>query len=69
MWEEPSFELRDRPALARSIGRGGVTVLTPMLSYGLDDDAIEAAQRSLLSAYLVTEAQINLLLGTTHQWL
>jgi glycosyltransferase involved in cell wall biosynthesis len=52
MWEEPLFELRDRPALARSIGRGGVTVLTPMLSYGLDNDAVEAAQRSLLSEYL-----------------
>ena len=45
------FEVRERPDLARSTGRGGVTALTPMLPLGLDDDAVQDALRSLLDEF------------------
>jgi hypothetical protein len=55
LWEEPIFETRNSPGLARSIGRGGVHVLTPILPHGLNDDAIEVAQRALLDEYIYVQ--------------
>ena len=51
-WEEPLFEQRRSPELAKSTGQGGVAILTPLLPAGLSSENAIAAQRSLLREYV-----------------
>ena len=50
-WEEPIFETVEAPALKCSAKTAGVTVLTPVLSHGLSQSEVVAAQRTLLDRY------------------
>jgi UDP-galactopyranose mutase len=56
IWEEPLFEDGAESELLKSVGRGGVRVLTPLLPRDLKPEAIASAQRSLLNDYLVEQA-------------
>jgi hypothetical protein len=55
IWEEPIFEDSGISALARSIGRGGVRVLTPLLPRTLKPQEVVSAQRQLLNQYLIEQ--------------
>jgi glycosyltransferase involved in cell wall biosynthesis len=55
IWEEPVFEERGVSALALSIGRGGVRVLTPLLPRTLGPQGVVSAQRQLLNQYLAEQ--------------
>ena len=55
LWEEPIFENREKPELAASTGHGGVRILTPILPYGFEENAVIAVQKLLLDEYLAKE--------------
>jgi glycosyltransferase involved in cell wall biosynthesis len=55
IWEEPVFEDRAVSALARSIGRRGVRVLTPLLPRTLGPQGVVSAQRQLLNQYIAEQ--------------
>ena len=51
-WEEPRFEAADTPTLSRSTKTSVISVLTPVLPHGLDDQQAADAQRELLDRYI-----------------
>ena len=54
LWEEPIFDTVAEPTLSRA-SSSGVTVLTPLLPHGLDEQAVIDTQRKLLDLYLAEE--------------
>lgn len=55
LWEEPIFEDRETPALARSLTDEGVRVITPLLPTSLTAETIDDMLRHLLDDYLKEE--------------
>jgi UDP-galactopyranose mutase len=55
LWEEPVIEERTAPALAASVGCGGVKVLTPQLPRNMSAREAVQAQRELLDLYVAQQ--------------